>query len=245
MQYQRAKGDVMTRHLKAALLVLITGFVIGATTASTASAADLFTASKEKAWVTGIASNVVIGLTNSIQFKCTTSVLTGTFVNGTSEITASTSLSGEPNATPHGEDCTSTFNKAKFDMNDCHFKLTGSTTGSDGGADAIVWLECPVGTTLQITDTTGCTISIPSQTPTSGGVTYTNLPNHMGGSAIKILTTLTGITYSTNPTCQFLGLPAEGNNIDFIATTILTGYEDLGGTMTAPSEGAQIPIQWS
>jgi hypothetical protein len=247
----KRKEGIVIRNLKVLGPALALGLAIGAMTAPTATATDLFTASKEKAWVTGIASNVVIEFTTSMQLECTTSVLTGTLVNGSSEITARTSLGGKPNATPHGEDCTESFGggqfgEAKFDMNDCHFKLTGSTTGSDGGADATVWIECPAGTSIQITDTRGCTISIPSQTPTSGGVTYANLPNHVGGSAIKIITTLTGITYSTNFTCQFIyGMPVESNNVDFIATTILTGYEDLGGTMTAPTEGAQIPIQWS
>ena len=158
------------------------------------------------------------------------------------------SYTGKVNETPHGTKCSATLGSITFDVNDCHFKLTGSTTGSDSGTDATVWIECPTGQSIQTTGPLGCTISIPSQTPTSGGVTYTNLPNHPGGAAIEVKETITGITYTATEACSLAGIPTHGNDATTTGTVTLTGYVDNNANttdLTTVNEGAQTPVSVS
>ncbi len=132
-------------------------------------------------------------------------------------------------------------------MNGCHYRLTGSTTGEDPpvvGKDATVWIECPVGQVIKITSNVGPVISIGSQTPTKGGVTYTNLPNHPGGASVTVKTTVTGITYSCAPAfaCGLGGIPTHGNDADYNGHVIVTGYEDTEGLPTPVTEGPRVPV---
>jgi len=129
-----------------------------------------------------------------------------------------------------------------IDVNECHYKLTGNTTGSDAGAtDATVWIEC--GTSpIVITAALGCEITVPSQTPTSGGVVYANGTEN-GKSVVEVTATATGITYESH-NCAGL-VPAHGNDAVYTGHVPITGYEDLGGTLSSPTEGSQIGIEQS
>ena len=237
----------MIRNLKAVGLVLAAVLATSAVTAAAASATDVITTTRETVWLTGTSHNKVLQV-GSTKFECTTSRYTATARNGSSEITVLLSATGEINATPHGTSCNSSIGTATWDVNHCHFVLTGNTTGKDVvETDATVWIQCPVGKTIQITSNAGLTISVPTQTPTEGGVTYVNLGNHAGNSAIRVTTTMTGITSTCAPAflCGLASIPTHGNNTKFTGTVDLTGYEDLGGNLTSPIEGNRIPIEWS
>jgi hypothetical protein len=236
----------MVRSLKIFGFALFAIFAMSALTTLSASAADLFTVGgAEKAWVTGTGETQQFNFTQSFLIECTTTKVTGTVVNGTSEMTVLTSHTGKLNTTPHNTQCDSKLGGfgVTFDMNGCHDLLTGSTTAKDGSqTDATVSIQCPTGKEIVITTDFLCTIKIQAQTPTEGGVSYQNLPEHAGGSAIRITTTMTGLTYHSEG--AFCGT-GEADNLDSTSTITVTGYEDKGGTLTEPIEGAQVPIQVS
>lgn len=239
----------MIRKLKILAPVLVAVLAMNALVASTAPAADVFTTSQENAWLTGNVNGTFkhIFLPNGPTVECTTAQTVGKFDKATGTVTVTTKYTGKIGVTPHGTSCTvKGGTEATISTNDCEYVLTGSTTGSDNGTDAIVWIQCPAGKEIELALTGGCTIKIPSQTSTSGGVTYTNLSSHSGGSAISITTTMTGITYSAPGfACSLGGLPSHGNGASLTGASTLTGYEYKGGTLTAPTEGAQIPISVS
>jgi hypothetical protein len=234
----------MILKLKTLSLTLIVVFAFGAVTASTASATDKFTAEQSPAIVTGHGeSNVGFKITASseVAFVCTTAISTGTVTNGATEVTVHEEQFGKTNITPHspGEACESAFGNVIVDMNGCGYTLTGNTDGSDGGTDATVWIECPTGKEIVLTNSL-CNIKIPVQTPTSGGVTYTN---EGSGSTrdVKVSETITGITYTSEGSfCALGGVPSEGNNADYNGTATVKGYQDNSGT-----EGAQTGISVS
>ncbi|HEY5816346.1 MAG TPA: hypothetical protein VIS95_08400 [Solirubrobacterales bacterium] len=227
------------RNIKAFGLALVAICATSALGSATASATDLFTVGgAEKAWVTGSQHQQQFKFTNSILIECTTSKLTGTIVNGASEMTALTSHTGTLNIVPHTPHCESALGGVTFHMNGCHDVLTGNT---DAQTDATVWIQCPTGKEIVLTIDILCTIRIPSQTPTEGGVTYKNLPNHPGGSAIEIATTMTGVTYKSEGFCG----SGVADNLDYSSTMSLTGYKHLGGTMAVPIEGERVPIEVS
>jgi len=120
---------------------------------------------------------------------------------------------------------------------------------SDNGTDATIWVECPAGKEIEVTTSFGVTVSVPTQTPTSGGVIYKNLANHTGGSAVEVVATSTGITYTCSPafTCGLAGLGTEGNTGTYVGSVVVTGFEDLSSAvpLTPITEGAQIPISMS
>jgi hypothetical protein len=56
------------------------------------------------------------------------------------------------------------------------------------------------------------------QTPTSGGVTYTN-----ENGTVNVKETITGITYTCESAflCGLAGIPTEGNNADYNGTMVV------------------------
>jgi hypothetical protein len=108
-------------------------------------------------------------------------------------------------------------------------------------------MECEVGKTVKITGPLGLVLSFPAQTPTVGGATSVNLPNHPGGSAIQATATFTGITDTCAPAfvCGLSGIPAHGDDVDIFGTATFTGYENLEGLPTPVTEGAQVGISIS
>jgi hypothetical protein len=54
---------------------------------------------------------------------------------------------------------------------------------------------------------------------------------------------MTGITF-TSENCAGL-VPAHGNNATYTGHVTFTGFEDLGGTLTAPTEGSQVGVSTS
>jgi hypothetical protein len=233
----------MIRNLKALGLALVAVFAIGAIGASAASAVeDHFTAGgKATALLTGTGTNHKYEITSGPSIQCTTSKFTGTGLNNSTEVTIDATYTGKINETPHGTPCTSPLGNVTIETNSCAYILSGKTTGSDEGlTDATFSVECTtLGDHIVLTAPLGCKIKVPVQTPTSGGVTYTNLPNHTGGSAIEVKITATGVTY-TSENC--IGVASEGNDSDYTGSVILTGYEDLDGLPTPITEGNQIGV---
>jgi hypothetical protein len=107
-------------------------------------------------------------------------------------------------------------------MNECDYVLTGETTGEDEGTDATVWIECAnEGEQIEIDVTGLLTLGVPPQTPTSGGVTYTN----NAGGTVTINATATGITYNCEPhfICTLGGIATEGNDADYTGAVVAHG----------------------
>jgi hypothetical protein len=217
-------------------------------TASAASATDVFTtATGGSAWLTGTSHNNKFTLGNT-SFECTTSKFTSTVESGSSTATTLPNYTGRINETPHGTACDATIGNVTIDVNDCHYVLTGNTTGSDnGGTDATVWIQCPTGQSIKITSSLGPVISVPTQTPTEGGVTYTNVPNHEGSgqSGVLVTATSTGITATCAPAfgCGLAGIPTHSNSSKYTGTVQVTGYEDLGTNSVPPEDALTTPIE--
>jgi hypothetical protein len=236
----------MIRNLKALSLAFFATFAMGAMAASSSSATDFFTtAGGGPAYLTGTSHNALFTIPGDNSLACTTSKFTGTVVNGASTATLLASYSGQLYVTPHETPCDTAVGPMTFDMNDCHYKLTGNTTGSDNGTDATTWIVCPLGKEIEITGPFGCKTKIPPQTPTMGGVTYTNVPNHPGGAAITVTTTVTGLTYTSN--CYRFA--PHGDDLIFTSWVTLTGYTDNPNNsttdLTTPTEGPQVGISVS
>jgi hypothetical protein len=97
----------------------------------------------------------------------------------------------------------------------------------------------------------GCTINLPAQTPTSGGVTYSN--GTVGGRKdVTVKETITGITYATTGLfCVPVGLPSHGNDADIRGSVTVKGFVDNCTAGECPkngdefTEGSQIDIEFS
>jgi hypothetical protein len=216
----------MIRNLKVLGLALGAVFAFSAMAASSASAIDTFT-------VEGGGSVAVSGLSHNNKFeitgpgtnvKCTTSTFSGTATNGASSLTITPTYTGKVEETPHGVPCTSSIGTATIDMNSCDYDLTGTTTGSDTGTDAIVSITCPANTEIVITNSTGLNLKIPAQTPTSGGVTYTN-----EAGKVNVKATSTGITYTCESAflCNVAGIATEGNTADYTGNVVASGAKNI------------------
>jgi hypothetical protein len=190
---------------------------LSAMAASSASAIDTFTGPAGNIPITGLSHDNKFEITGpGTNVQCTTSHFTGTITNGTSHATINATYSGKVNETPHDpNECTTSIGTATIDMNGCDYDLTGTTTGSDEGlTDATISVTCPAPAThIIITNSTGLKLKVPPQTPTSGGVTYTN----QAGGKVKVKTTATGITYTCESAflCGLAGIPTEGNTADY------------------------------
>jgi hypothetical protein len=247
----------MIRNLKVLGLALVAMFAISAMTASAASAVDHFTntlGAANPALMTGTShDNVFRIISANSKFECTTSKFTATALNGSTEATVLAGYTSIINETPHNAlepKCNATIGKVLIDMNDCHYILTGNTTKehpkASGKFDAAIWIKCPkvneVEQEITITGPLGCVIHVPSQTPTEGGVVYTNLPPHPGGAAVKVTATVTGITYKAT---NCIGFHAEDDDAEYNGTVTVTGYEDKNATtteLTKVTEGLQVGI---
>jgi hypothetical protein len=240
----------MIRNLKALGLALVAVVALSAMAASSASAVDKVTTTPATAVLTGVSHVGLFRITNPspISIQCTTSKYAAKVTSGASEITVETTFEGTLGVTPHvaGEHCNFTGGaRMTVDMNGCDFDLTGNTTQSDPpvvGNDAVVSLTCPVGAEVVITTNVGCNLKMPAQTPTTGGVRYTNKT----ASTVEVDVTSTGVTYTTEGAlCGFLGLASEANNADYIDTVVMSSNAWVSGTKHPFTEGAAGTVQTS
>jgi len=237
----------MIHKLKALSLALGAVFAFGAMMASTASAVDVFTnAGKTGSDIlTGVSADNVFSLPGA-EFKCKTSRFAATATHGKSTVTVDAEYFGTPKVVSHGatEHCLgNAADKVVVDMNGCDYEINGETTGKDitdpsGGKTLYgkVWIKCPVGNEIKVTDITfGVTIRVHEQTPTEGGVLFTNTPTHTGAEAITLQVTVTGITYNCEPalTCAFGGISKEATDAHYTGTVTTTCFED-GNKAGAP-----------
>jgi hypothetical protein len=234
----------MIRNLKALGLALVAVFALSALAASSASAVDKFTAAKSPVVITGTSHNNKFTITNpDVGFECTTSSFSATYTSGATEITVDATYTGtilQTSGTHEHCTATSPATKATVSMEGCDYDLTGNTTGLDNGkTDATVWVTCPTGKEIKIVTNAGCTIRVPSQTPTEGGVVYTN-----EAGKVKVDVTATGVTYtSEGPLCSLGGIPSEANNSDYTGDVVVSGFEDNGGTTEPFTEGAAVNVE--
>jgi hypothetical protein len=245
-------NNEMIRNFKTLGLSLVAVLALGALTASAASAVDVVTVGKSPALLTGVSHNNVFKQDpGNSKFECTTSKFAATVKNGDSLIHADVLYEGTLNQTPHEIHCNSNIGTVTIDMNGCEYTLSGETTGVDpkgsGNKDATIWITCPAGKTIQITSSVGATLSIPAQTPTKGGVTYTNVANHAGNSAVTVNATVTGITTTCAPAfaCAIGGIPAHGNGFEYNGSVTMTAFEDKEGLPTPVTEGVRTSLSSS
>ncbi len=223
----------MIRNLKVLGLALGAVFAFSAMAASSASAVDTFTTSTGTSdTVTGLSHDNIFEITGNGAFvACTTSHFSGTINNGSAHATINATYTGIPGATPHtNTECETLLGAtAAVNMNGCDYDLTGTTTGLDeGSTDATVSITCTPSTNeITITTTLGAVLKIPAQTPTSGGVTYTN-----ENGKVKVKATATGITYTCSSAfaCGLAGIPTEGNSAHYKGT-IVVGSTTAGRTI--------------
>ncbi len=214
----------MIRNLKVLGLALGAVFAFSAMAASSASAIDTFTTSAGASdTVTGVSHDNVFNITGpEAKVECTTSHFSGTIANNSAHATITPTYTGIIGETPHNNpECNGPFGStAAVNMTTCDYDLTGTTTGSDSGTDATISITCTTaGDEIMVTTSLGAVLKIPAQTPTSGGVTYTN----EGLTKVKVKATATGITYtcSTAFLCGLAGIATEGNTADYNGTVIV------------------------
>lgn len=232
----------MIRNFRSATFVAFGVLAACMASAGPAAAQDLFTSAAKTTVLTGISKTSASVYTSpKLSMDCGTLSLAGTFKSGAKEVTVTPTYTGAK-GTP-GE-CDLNDIPFPLDMNGCSYDLTGETTQEDGGkADAIARITCPKGAEITTTGPLGCAIKIPPQTPTSGGVTYTNEP----GGKVGVTETLTGLTFTTTSGCAIWGFPSEADTLDFIGSFVLEGFEDLGGPFNGDEfkEGAGVGIEVS
>jgi hypothetical protein len=224
----------MTRNLMALGISLVAMLALSSAVAATASALDLFTVPKSatKLEVTGGPHKLRFTGT-SVESECSHVKIQATaFASVDSQIvTESIKYTGKTGAgETENPKCESKgLGDVTFDSNGCGYVLTGETNGKDKETtDATAWIQCPPGAQFTITTAIGCTIHVHEQTPTEGGVTYTNGIDPGGRKDITVTATLTGLTYSTSGfACSLAGLPAEGNTLDTNATYTIKAPEGI------------------
>ena len=119
---------------------------------------------------------------------------------------------------------------ATIDTNGCTYTLTGETNGTGQG---IIHLVCPEGKAVEVTiPEDNCTIKVhgPNQTPTSGGITYTNNEANKPDD-VEATIEAKGITYErvgTTAGC-IASVPKEGNDLDLLTKITLRAFEDKDG----------------
>lgn len=208
----------MNRNLKTLGVALSAMLTLGAVAASPASATDVFTATESIETISGTATNGVVEITGvGLSAQCATVNLHAVVENGASAGSGEAALEGTPGATDEGH-CGSSLGEFEIKVNGCEIVITGNTNES-GHAEA--WLTCPEENELEMITSFGVTISAPAQTPTAGGITYTN----MGDGTVLAEATVEGITYSCTPhfLCTLGGAPTEGNSGDLSGSILMSG----------------------
>jgi hypothetical protein len=218
----------MARNLKALGLTLIAVFAFSAMAASSASAIDTITgpagtfpvtATNLDSGVHTIGSLKITGPETSVECTITHFQSTANISSGAGAIAVTPTYKGTKGVTPHTTHCASSVGTMDVDTNGCTYVLEGNTTNTDGTTQGKMWLNCPAGQEITVTLTEiGVTLHIHAQTPTEGGVTYTNL----AGGKVTVKAQVTGTTYSCTPAfiCGLGGIASEGNNADYTGAVV-------------------------
>jgi outer membrane lipoprotein SlyB len=213
--------------------------------ASPATSSDSFTSAASSTVLTGTGEPLFQFTPAKLQLTCKTSKYNGTFTGGAvGEITVTATYTG--NATEEdGPNCSgAVVGNVSVNMNGCDYKFTGATTGVDHEyvtKFGTLTVTCPAGKEVEIS-WSGCTVKIPGQTPTEGGLTYTNETEN-GLGILKAPVVLTGLTYtSTGPICALDGVSSEANTLDLLDIFKATGYEDKCAAKECPINGDEFKV---
>jgi hypothetical protein len=205
----------MTRNLKALGLALLAVFAMSAVAASGASAAeDVFTSSEEVTDLTGHGAGAVFQYTEG---KLGVTCETETY-NGTIEGAAVNEITVHPVYEGH---CTAGPFEATITTDGCNYIISGDT---DENGHAGVEIECDEG--KEITVDTACTIHIPPQTPTGGGVSFAN--GVSGQDDVTVNATVTGIhsTVTHSFACTLGGIaPGTHTGGTYEGSVTVKGYK--------------------
>jgi hypothetical protein len=93
--------------------------------------------------------------------------------------------------------CTSGEHKATVNFNGCHYQFTAKASTA---THATVHFLCPTGKKAEVVAENTCTEKFGAQTPTTNGVTYTNINKH-----ITVNVTVEGIHAEGHGVCQIFG----------------------------------------
>ncbi len=232
----------MIRNLKALALALCAVFMLGALSASTASAAtDVLTSDAPgltDTYVTGTqnggigAGNVFGTKSKAGKIECASGSYEGTFLGAPSEVELTPSYTG----------CKIGAANATVTNNGCKYVLTGkteaftNTSGVAEGEDATVSLNCGDTGSLVVDGPLGCQITFSDTQPANTkvnqnllGARYDN--EEAGGKKdIKATITVDKITYTSTGACQSLGFTASDGDGFFTTNVTLKGYADAGHT---------------
>jgi hypothetical protein len=116
---------------------------------------------------------------------------------------------------------------AFVNMNGCHYLFT---------SHGLLHIQCPAGKEIEF-GVPGCTVKVPPQTPTGGGVTFHNIGSTDANTTeVTVEANVTGIHFSSvGPFCIFVG---SGTNGEYTTgNAIVTGEKDGTTTMT--------PVWWA
>lgn len=176
----------MIRSIKTLGLSLVAVLALGAMTATGASAAE-FHAEEAGVIVSGSKTNNHVFNTGGGTVTCSTATFSGTATNATDD---------ELTINPHYTGCTAfSIANTHVKMNGCDYLFTVEASSSSGP----VHVQCPGSAQIEVTPTvfgfSACTVKIPGQTPTGGGVTYTNLNSE---SEVEVDANVTGIHYTSS-----------------------------------------------
>ncbi len=221
------------RNLKALGLALVAVFALSAIAASAAQAEYNLTPGVTPSFIT--AEQIAHANGNKLEIPAR-----GTKVECKEVLYKSGTLTGlnltDVNVTPEYKNCTANGElAATVDVNGCSITLTGETSGEQG----VVHLLCSAGKTIEITiPAISCTLKIHEQTPTAGGVKYTNTeaskPDDVDATA-----EVSGVTYErvgTSTGCV-AAAQKEGNDATLLTNITVKAFEDTGG-----AEGKQVNL---
>jgi hypothetical protein len=124
--------------------------------------------------------------------------------------------------TPHYTNCTSS-GVAHVRMNGCHYVFTSRTPPGHATAHFV----CPAGKKAEVEDTaSGSLMKFGAQTPTAGGVTYTNSPD----GSVTVNVTAEGIHGECHGGCQLFG---TNRTSTLTGAAVVRGYDTETGLTTS------------
>jgi hypothetical protein len=224
----------MTRNLKVLGLALVAALAMSAVAASAASAVQhTVVTTANPTYFTGNQATQNIFSTPAGEVKCNTTLFTGS-ITGTSNSSVET--------TPTYSGCEhSLVGAAPVKNEGCKYLLTGNTTEAGHEGHGVVHVVCGAGKhiTIELSGVFGlvnCNLTIGSQTPTKGGVNYTQQGS---GTTHDILVTATveEIAYTKVPKsggsgCGLVG--GNGHDGKYFGSVTVKGFSNSGHTTHAP-----------
>jgi hypothetical protein len=262
----------MNRKLKALGLALVAVFAMSAVAASGAQATNFFhnhiaSVNPDNVIITGENKIGASGVVSTEEFtpapgsealKCSSAVVEGTETAGASHqvedksapythqvsVSLPKTITGTNlTVTQTLSNCTFAGGVASVSTTGCHYRFTSETSGSGHGGTHI---ECEAGKSVTIS-AVGCEIKIGTQTPASGGVSYTNETSVTSSRDIKLKTTIGGVSYTTNGafSCFLAGIGSGGSAGTTSGELTMKAFEDTTASSTGTyDKGVQVGYWW-